>query len=39
MLRLITYGAMVHASLKAAEELAKEGIDAEVIDLTYSMLH
>ncbi len=24
---------MVHASLKAAEELEKEGIDAEVIDL------
>ncbi len=30
---IITYGAMVHASLKAAEELEKEGIDAEVIDL------
>lgn len=30
---IITYGAMVHSSLKAAEELAKEGIEAEVIDL------
>lgn len=30
---LIAYGAMVHASLKAAEELEKKGIDAEVIDL------
>jgi len=30
---LIAYGAMVHTSLKAAEELEKEGIDAEVIDL------
>ena len=30
---LIAYGAMVHASLKAAEELAKDGIEAEVIDL------
>ncbi|MBD7966050.1 MAG: alpha-ketoacid dehydrogenase subunit beta [Bacillota bacterium] len=30
---IITYGAMVHASLKAAEELEKEGISAEVIDL------
>jgi len=30
---LIAYGAMVHASLKAAEELEKDGIDAEVIDL------
>ena len=30
---IITYGAMVHASLKAAEELEKEGIHAEVIDL------
>ncbi len=30
---IITYGAMVHSSLKAAEELEKEGIDAEVIDL------
>lgn len=30
---IITYGAMVHSSLKAAEELAVEGIEAEVIDL------
>jgi pyruvate dehydrogenase E1 component beta subunit len=32
-LSIITYGAMVHESLKAADELAKEGISAEVIDL------
>ncbi len=30
---IVTYGAMVHSSLKAAEELEKDGIDAEVIDL------
>ncbi|MFB4164700.1 alpha-ketoacid dehydrogenase subunit beta [Alteribacillus sp. JSM 102045] len=30
---IVTYGAMVHTSLKAAEELAEEGIEAEVIDL------
>ena len=30
---LIAYGAMVQESLKAAEELEKEGISAEVIDL------
>ena len=30
---VITYGAMVHESLKAAEELEKEGISVEVIDL------
>ncbi|WP_099157940.1 alpha-ketoacid dehydrogenase subunit beta [Virgibacillus ndiopensis] len=30
---IISYGAMVHASLKAAEELEKNNIDAEVIDL------
>lgn len=30
---IITYGAMVHSSLKAADELEKEGISAEVIDL------
>lgn len=30
---LIAYGAMVHSALKAAEELAKDGIEAEVIDL------
>lgn len=30
---LIAYGAMVHSCLKAAEELEKDNIDAEVIDL------
>lgn len=30
---IIAYGAMVHSSLKAAEELEKNDIDAEVIDL------
>src|SRR5699024_7961890 len=30
---IVTYGAMVHASLKAAEELAEDGVDVEVIDL------
>lgn len=30
---LIAYGAMVHTCLKAAEELEKENINAEVIDL------
>lgn len=30
---IITYGAMVHTSLKAAEELEKSGVQAEVIDL------
>lgn len=30
---IVTYGQMVHQSLKAAEELEKEGIDVEVIDL------
>lgn len=30
---IITYGAMVHESLKAADELAKEGFSAEVVDL------
>lgn len=30
---IITYGAMVHESLKAAEELEKQGSSAEVIDL------
>lgn len=30
---IITYGGMVHTSLAAAEELAKDGIDAEVVDL------
>lgn len=32
-LTVITYGAMVHESLKAAEELEKEGYSLEVIDL------
>jgi len=32
-LTIVTYGAMVHSSLKAAEELEKEGISIEVIDL------
>lgn len=30
---LVAYGAMVHTALKAAEELAEDGIEAEVIDL------
>ncbi|WP_085992522.1 alpha-ketoacid dehydrogenase subunit beta [Oceanobacillus senegalensis] len=30
---LISYGAMVHSCLKAAEEMEKDGISAEVIDL------
>ncbi|MFS1511186.1 alpha-ketoacid dehydrogenase subunit beta [Chengkuizengella sp. SCS-71B] len=30
---IITYGNMVHTSLKAAEELEKQGVQAEVIDL------
>jgi pyruvate dehydrogenase E1 component beta subunit len=30
---IITYGAMVHEALKAADELEKEGFSAEVIDL------
>ncbi len=30
---IITFSRMVHISLQAAEELAKEGIEAEVIDL------
>lgn len=30
---IITYGSMVHASLEAAETLAAEGIDVEVMDL------
>jgi pyruvate dehydrogenase E1 component beta subunit len=30
---IIAYGLMVHTSLKAADELAKEGVSAEVIDL------
>jgi 2-oxoisovalerate dehydrogenase E1 component beta subunit len=32
-LTLISYAAMLHASLEAAAQLEKEGIDAEVIDL------
>ena len=31
-LSIITYGAMVHESLKAAEELEKEGHSVEVVD-------
>lgn len=33
-LSIITYSAMVHESLRAADELAKEGISVEVVDLT-----
>ena len=32
-LTIVTYAAMVHASLEAAERLAQEGIEAEVVDL------
>ncbi len=32
-LTIVTYAAMVHASLQAAETLAQEGIEAEVVDL------
>lgn len=32
-LSVITYGAMVHTALEAAEKLATEGLDVEVIDL------
>ncbi len=32
-LTIVTYSAMVHASLQAAETLAQEGIEAEIIDL------
>jgi 2-oxoisovalerate dehydrogenase E1 component beta subunit len=32
-LTIVSYAAMVHTSLEAAEQLAKQGIDAEVIDL------
>jgi 2-oxoisovalerate dehydrogenase E1 component beta subunit len=32
-LTILTYAAMLHTSLEAAEALAKEGIEAEVIDL------
>jgi len=30
---IIAYGLMVHTALKAADELAKEGVSAEIIDL------
>ena len=30
---IITYGAMVHKALEAAEDLAEKGISAEVVDL------
>ena len=32
-LSIITYGLMVHRSMEAAEELAEEGVDIEVVDL------
>ena len=32
-LSIVTYGAMVHASLEAAENLSKEGAEVEVVDL------
>jgi 2-oxoisovalerate dehydrogenase E1 component beta subunit len=32
-LTIVTYAAMLHVSLEAAEHLSKEGIEAEVIDL------
>jgi len=32
-LTIVTYAAMMHTSLEAAEDLAKEGIEAEVVDL------
>ncbi len=32
-LSIITYGAMVHAALEAADSLQKEGISAEIVDL------
>jgi 2-oxoisovalerate dehydrogenase E1 component beta subunit len=32
-LSIITYAAMVHAALEAAELLAKEGVDVEILDL------
>src|ERR1700685_4085524 len=32
-LTVVSYAAMVHTAIEAAEELAKDGIDAEVIDL------
>jgi 2-oxoisovalerate dehydrogenase E1 component beta subunit len=30
---VVTYGAMVHLALEAAEQLSKEGIDLEIVDL------
>lgn len=30
---VVTYGAMVHRSLEAAEQMAKEGVEVEVLDL------
>ena len=32
-LSIVTYGAMVHASLEAAERLSKEGAEIEIVDL------
>ena len=32
-LTIVTYGAMLHKSLEAAEALARDGVEAEVIDL------
>jgi len=32
-LSIITFGAMVHTALEAAQQLAAEGVDAEVLDL------
>jgi 2-oxoisovalerate dehydrogenase E1 component beta subunit len=32
-LTIVTYAAMVHASLEAAEKLSQDGIEAEVVDL------
>ncbi len=32
-LTIVTYAAMMHTSLEAAEELAREGIEAEIVDL------
>jgi pyruvate dehydrogenase E1 component subunit beta len=32
-LSLVTWGKMVHVGLKAAEELARDGVEAEIVDL------
>jgi 2-oxoisovalerate dehydrogenase E1 component len=32
-LTIVTYGMMVHKSMNAAKQLAKDGIEAEIIDL------